>query len=133
MASEFDDENLKAIMSSGLLATPDGKSAEDVVTDYLAELYRHIMEELITGDKKSLLDVTPIKFWFTFPAVWSTKAQEATKRAACAAGFASRAGDEFYMVREPEAAAIACLNQFVKDGRSSLVKGGRYLYLHGLP
>jgi molecular chaperone DnaK (HSP70) len=56
-----------------------------------------------------LLQVTPIEFWFTMPAIWSDRAQEATRQAARAAGFGTREGDLIQMITEPEAGVHAAL------------------------
>jgi hypothetical protein len=124
--TDFDDATLKDF-DPGLLALPPNKSAEDVVTDYLRYLYHYTMQELErkrTGTKAAL-DITSIHFWFTMPAIWSVEAQMATRSAALRAGFGSRHGDTISMIREPEAAAIACLNELIVDSPSSLVEEGQ--------
>jgi hypothetical protein len=120
--TQFDDECLDTVEGPGLMRLPDDKSAEEVVADYLTQLYTHIMGELDRKLSKDLVSVSPIRFWFTFPALWSIKAQTATKNAAERAGFSSRQGDSVHLVREPEAAAIACLQGLVKSGPSPLVQ-----------
>ncbi|KAG9496347.1 hypothetical protein J7337_012934 [Fusarium musae] len=119
--SKYDDSSLKSIHGPGLLLTPPGKSPEEVVTDFLAQLYLHVMSRL--KDKLgTVVDLTPIEFWFTLPALWSLRAEDSTKKAAIDAGFESRNGDSIRMVREPEAGAIACLSELIKDGENPLVK-----------
>jgi hypothetical protein len=120
--TEYDDPALRKILDSGLLQLPPGKTAQEVVTDYLRELYKHIMSVLERRTSATLLKTMPIKFWFSMPAVWSNEAQHATRAAAIAAGFGSRPRDKINMIREPEAAAIACLNQFIAKGPSPLVQ-----------
>jgi hypothetical protein len=120
--TNFDDHRLREIFSSGLLQTPPGKSPEDVVTDYLTQLYKHVMEFLAKKFSEGVLRATAIKFWFTRPALWSLQAQYATRDAAMKAGFGSRPGDEIYLIKEPEAAVIACLNDLIKDSPNSLVQ-----------
>ncbi|KAK3369988.1 hypothetical protein B0H63DRAFT_514209 [Podospora didyma] len=71
-----------------------------------------------------ILKVTPLEFWFTIPALWSIRARNSTRDAAVKAGFGSRTDDEIHLVREPEAAAIACLNELIKNGESPLVQVG---------
>ncbi|KAF3480439.1 heat shock 70 kDa protein 12A [Arthroderma uncinatum] len=65
-----------------------------------------------------------MEFWFTMPAIWSDKAQHATREAAKRAGFGSRPGDEIYMISEPEAAAIAALKDHTSNEALSIVKPG---------
>ncbi|KAF3318987.1 hypothetical protein TWF173_005397 [Orbilia oligospora] len=55
------------------------------------------------------LDITPINFVFTVPAIWGHQAQQATKMAAKLAGFCSRESDTLSLVSEPEAAAMYVL------------------------
>jgi molecular chaperone DnaK (HSP70) len=65
------------------------------------------MDRLERKLTKDLLNVTPIEFWFTMPAIWSDEAQHATRTAAMCAGFGTRSGDSVKMITEPEAAALA--------------------------
>jgi hypothetical protein len=119
--SEYDDSSLQSIHGPGLLLTPPGKTPEKVVTDFLAQLYLHVMSRL--KDKLGpVVDLTPIEFWFTLPALWSLRAEDSTRKAAIDAGFVSRNGDTIRMVREPEAGAIACLSELIKEGENPLVK-----------
>ncbi|KAF5704859.1 Hsp70 family heat shock protein [Fusarium globosum] len=121
--SEYDDSSLKSIHGPGLLLVPTGKTPEDVVTDFLTQLYSYVMSRL--KDKLGpVVKLTPIEFWFTLPALWSLRAEDSTRKAAIEAGFESRNGDSIRMVREPEAGAIACLSELIKDGESPLVKVG---------
>jgi molecular chaperone DnaK (HSP70) len=94
---------------TGALALPEGKTAEKVVTDFLAKLYSHTIAKLSEAIRVELFQRTPIEFWFTMPAMWSDEAQAATRRAAKNAGFSSRPIDGIKMICEPEAAAIAAL------------------------
>lgn len=121
-ATEFDDPQLRSILDSGLLRLPPGKTAQEVTTDYLRELYKHTMSFLERKYSAGILRTMPIKFWFSMPAIWSDEAQYATRDAAKAAGFASRNGDQIFMVKEPAAAAIASLNQFIAKGPNKLVQ-----------
>lgn len=45
-SADFDDPLLAKSIGEGLLRLPEGKSAEDVATDYLGCLYRHILKTL---------------------------------------------------------------------------------------
>ena len=110
--SEFDDPNLKDTVQSSALTLPQGKSPEDVVSDFLSHLYKHCMGVLGKRMTMGVLSATPIEFWFTMPAIWSDEAQYATKKAAERAGFGkspSRELDSINMITEPEAASIAAL------------------------
>lgn len=114
--SEFDDATLKDTLQSSALALPQGKSSEDVVSDFLSHLYKHCMGLLGKRMTTGVLSATPIEFWFTTPAIWSDEAQYATKKAAERAGFGkspSRELDSINMITEPEAASIAALKSTI--------------------
>lgn len=117
-----DDEKLRKAYGSGYKATVDGKSAEDIVADYLSLLYSHVMREMERKISAPILRVTPISFWFTHPALWSLRAQTSTMNAAARAGFRSRPQDEILLIKEPEAAAIFCLSNQVSRGPNSLIE-----------
>ena len=121
----YDDASLgdaNSIDGPGLLKTPPGKEAVDVVADYLTELYKHVMTTLENDPQTAAIKISGIDFWFTVPAVWSIEAQELTRTAANRAGFGSRKGDTFHMIKEPEAAVIASLNSLIANGPSPLVQ-----------
>lgn len=122
-----DDEKIRKAYGSGYKATPHGKSAEDVVADYLTLLYRHVMGELGRKISTQILHVTPISFWFTHPALWSLRAQTSTMNAARRAGFGSRPRDEINLIKEPEAAAIFSLSYEVSHGQSDLIHVSKFI------
>lgn len=101
-------------MKNGLLGLPPDKTAQDVTTAYLSQLYVHTMDVLEKRYTTNILKVTPIDFWFTVPATWQDLAKDATRNAAFDAGFGTRKGDELFIITEPEAAAIAVLSEAVE-------------------
>ncbi|KAK6510614.1 hypothetical protein TWF506_009717 [Arthrobotrys conoides] len=101
-------EDLK-LEDSTSIKLPPGKTAIDVSSDYLKLLYNDLMNHRLRKRYPDTLDITPIEFVFTIPAIWSHKAQEATRYAAKTAGFSSRALDSLSLVSEPEAAAMFVL------------------------
>jgi molecular chaperone DnaK (HSP70) len=103
----------------GLLRLPSGKTAGDVVTDYLKKLHKHCMK-ILEKHYATILAVTPIEFWFTMPAIWSDQAQNATKNAALKAGFGLRDLDTIHMITEPEAGVIAAMKTQVEITREAL-------------
>ena len=121
-STQYDDTNLKEPIESGLLRLPEGKSATDVATDYLKKLYEHCMK-ILGRHYADLLEMTPIEFWFTMPAMWSDKAQHSTRKAAKKAGFGSRHGDSIKMITEPEAGVIAAINSPMKNIEGALEVG----------
>jgi molecular chaperone DnaK (HSP70) len=116
-ASEFDDPLLQHPEGDGMLRLPDNKTAAEVVTDFLHEIYTWIENYLAKRISPDLLEITPLEFWFTVPAIWSDRAKNATLRAAKAAGFASGEADTIYLIPEPEAAGIATLKGY-SEGKS---------------
>lgn len=109
---------------TGMLKLPAGKMAEDVAADYLREVCNWTMQQLVKRISQEVLDVTPLEFWFTVPAIWSDGAKDATRTAARAAGFGTRLDDKIFMIPEPEAAAIATLKNLTHDGSTTQVKPG---------
>ncbi|KAJ6262976.1 Heat shock protein [Drechslerella dactyloides] len=104
---------------------PASKTAMQLCTDYLRQLYGHIMNNILKKRMPDTLASTPIEFIFTVPAIWSHKAQEATRAAASRAGFGSngRPMDTMSMISEPEAAAIYALSALHED-RKKLEEAG---------
>ncbi|KAK6335044.1 hypothetical protein TWF718_010486 [Orbilia javanica] len=102
-------ENLR-IEDSASIKLPQAKTAIDVSSDYLKLLYNDLMNNRLRKRYPDTLDFTPIEFVFTIPAIWSHKAQEATRYAAKTAGFCSRGSDSLSLVSEPEAAAMYVLH-----------------------
>jgi molecular chaperone DnaK (HSP70) len=123
-ASEFDDPSLRRSEGGGMLRLPHGKTAADVVTDYLRKVYDHIVIYLGNRITPELLAITPMEFWFTVPAIWSDQAKSATLAAAKAAGFASGEADRIFLIPEPEAAGIATLKGFSEGTSIARARAG---------
>jgi molecular chaperone DnaK (HSP70) len=85
-----------------------GKTSDQLTTDYLAELYKHLMYTLEQNIGASLLRSQQIEFCLTVPAIWREAAKEKTKVACQKAGF--KTSTEIHLVSEPEAAAISALH-----------------------
>jgi len=115
-ATRFDDPGLRESEGPGYLRLPRGKSARDVCTDYLKEIYKLTMSILEQRFSEGILRLTPIEFWFTVPAIWSDAAKSDTMTAARAAGFGIRPPDNIYLIPEPEAAAISTLKRLTPMG-----------------
>lgn len=120
--AKYDDPKLRSSTDQGMLRLPRGKKAVQVVGDYLKKVHDHLIEAI--NEKcggSDILDVTPIEYWITVPAIWSDEAKIATRQAAMFAGFGSRPIDEINLVPEPEAAAMLTLNTSASE-IESLVK-----------
>ncbi|KAK8143159.1 hypothetical protein G3M48_007622 [Beauveria asiatica] len=105
LLSDFDDCDVYDASTNDMMRLPKGKSAKDVATEYLRQMYN-----MFDSSKKELfgslnLDELPIEFWLTVPASWSETAKLLTKTAAMEAGFGNRAIDQVMLISEPEAAA----------------------------
>ncbi|RPA90381.1 actin-like ATPase domain-containing protein [Choiromyces venosus 120613-1] len=86
---------------------PTGKRPVNVVADYLSELHKHTIEHLVKTLGKEVVEVSPLDFILTVPAVWSDAAKNLTLQAAELAGFGG--GSSLRLISEPEAAAVCCL------------------------
>ncbi|KAM3505005.1 hypothetical protein MY11210_008142 [Beauveria gryllotalpidicola] len=120
---EYDDPSLQEAAGSVLFHVPPGMSAQQVCQDFLAQIYRHVMK-VLKAQYPAHLDMTPIEFYFTMPAIWTDSAQAATKAAAGGAGFGSRSLDTMHMITEPKAAAIAALKEELAPGSPNEAKVG---------
>jgi len=111
VSTEYDDPNLMKAAANGLMRLPRGKTAKDVVTDYMKGLHAMFVKAVsaVWGDDLSF----PIEFWLTVPATWSDQAKWATRAAAMDAGFGARLGDEINLIPEPEAAAHLALKSSI--------------------
>jgi molecular chaperone DnaK (HSP70) len=106
---------LKKRYGNGFCALPKGKSAKQVVTDYLSCLYKHLVETLKDKDE-AMFQITPMEVWITVPAMWTDAAKATTIEAAIAAGFGARYLDSIHMITEPEAAALSVLRPQIGMG-----------------
>jgi molecular chaperone DnaK (HSP70) len=123
--TKYDDAALEDASGMGILRLPEGKGAVEVVSDFLSEVYKHILKTIAKQITEETLRITPLEFWFTVPAIWSDRAQDATRKAARLAGFGNtpgRSDDKIFMITEPEAAAIAALKKTTTDGLGASVK-----------
>ncbi|KAE8446939.1 hypothetical protein EG329_011421 [Mollisiaceae sp. DMI_Dod_QoI] len=102
------DPRTAVAQGNNFCSLPRGKTAKDVVRDYLQGLYQYLIERLQRHDE-STFNITPIQFWITVPAMWSDAAKTATIEAAQGAGFGSRMMDTIHIITEPEAAALSVL------------------------
>jgi len=118
---EFD--NSKYIKEARETLKSLGKSAVDVVADYLKAIWQHTLKEMTRNDGPGAVEGQPFRVVITLPAIWPTYAQNRMYQAASQAGItARRHGGEtkldFYP--EPEAAALAIM----QDARGQVVDVG---------
>jgi actin-like ATPase involved in cell morphogenesis len=102
-----------------------GKSAEDVVADYLRLVWEYSFQEI---QNKYLTDINQsftFRIVITVPAIWNPEAREKTKRAISLAGLPKNSVVQ--AVEEPTAAAIATLNHLMRSEPNSIQQGDCYL------
>ncbi|KAL4901109.1 hypothetical protein BDW74DRAFT_88294 [Aspergillus multicolor] len=125
--TQYDDPALEDASRIGIMKLPEKKTEVDVVSDYFTEIFEHILKTIGKNITEAALAITPLEFWFTVPAIWSDRAQSATRNAARRAGFAGslfRPLDKVFLITEPEAAAIAVLKKYSKNAMGGSVKAG---------
>ncbi|GFF46529.1 heat shock 70 kDa protein 12A [Aspergillus udagawae] len=125
--TQYDDSTLETASQTGILKLPEGKAAVDVVSDYLSEVYQHILKTISKNITEADLRITPLEFWFTVPAIWSDRALDATRTAAQQAGFGEsslRPMDQIFLISEPEAAAVTALKKYTTSSMGGSVKAG---------
>jgi hypothetical protein len=123
--TQYDDSTLETASQTGILKLPTGKTAVDVVADYLSEVYQHILKTISKNITEADLRITPLEFWFTVPAIWSDRALDATRTAAQRAGFGKsslRPMDQIFLISEPEAAAVTALKKYTTSSMGGSVK-----------
>ncbi|KAL9027294.1 MAG: hypothetical protein Q9196_004161 [Gyalolechia fulgens] len=82
-----------------------GKPATKVAADYIASIYHHALSKIETKVPAEYLKICQRKYVVTVPAVWSSKAMNATLAAAKQAGI-----HPVTLIKEPEAAALYTLH-----------------------
>ncbi|KAF5013318.1 hypothetical protein FDECE_668 [Fusarium decemcellulare] len=89
-----------------------GKTAQDIVSDYLERIWRYTKEDIrkCVGDDEWEINFT-IHVVLTVPAMWSHLAKDNTLKAAVSAGLP----ENIQLVTEPEAAALATLRGKAED------------------
>jgi molecular chaperone DnaK (HSP70) len=127
-AKKLYDPCLSESEGGGVLTRPANKSAVDLCADYLTEVAKFAHQYLAKRLSIEVLEATPIEFHFTVPAVWSDRAKHDTLRAARKAArqakLSGHSDSHIFLIREPEAAAIAVLATLVRDGSEQQLKVG---------
>ena len=97
------DENKPSVAGAGQQKTP-----EELTTDYLTELYDHLMYILEQQLGAAILRTIPLEFCLTVPAIWSPAAKEKTLEACRKAILESKS--EIHLVSEPVSNGPSLLN-----------------------
>ncbi|EHY53392.1 hypothetical protein HRR83_003599 [Exophiala dermatitidis] len=125
--AKHDDPLLKQMYGAGFLELPPNKSAKDVVHDFLRELYLFTVATLEKELSPTVFNAMPMDCWITMPAIWSDRAQAATRAAALGAGFGSRKDDQVHMITEPEAAALYALKPYLGSNAIDPLRSGEHI------
>lgn len=113
LATEYDDPDLNKAAGNGLMRLPAGRTAKDVVTEYLKGMHSMYKKAVIEKIGEDILEEMPVDFWLTVPATWTERAKLITRAAALDAGFASRPIDRLSLITEPDAAAHMALKSSI--------------------
>lgn len=90
----------------------NGKTAVDLIADYLRGLWAHTIQTIEKARGKSVVDALQFRVVLTVPAIWKGYARQSMEAAARQAGIlSSRPGGDTDLVfaPEPEAAALSTL------------------------
>ncbi|KAI0467976.1 hypothetical protein F4859DRAFT_506405 [Xylaria cf. heliscus] len=107
-----------------------GKTAVEVVGDYLKVLWRHVISEIKDEKGTGLISGTRYHVVLSVPAIWKDYARDQMRQAAERAGiFEDRIAGKttFDFISEPEAAALATLPEI--DNRDDLAIGDSFVVL----
>jgi len=91
------------------------KTTGHVIADYLRLLWTHTVADIVKDRGEAAFNLATLKVWITVPAIWKKDACQRMRGAAKAAGILDfRAAGEttLDLVAEPEAAAMAVLDDF---------------------
>lgn len=119
----LDLDDLESDNSDDEDGPPDypGKSAVDIVADYLTEIRTHVWKELSSQYGEALFASLTKELIVTVPAVWSERAKDQTLKAVTKARFDA---SKIALVTEPEAAAIYTLKWMTEGANKDEVRTG---------
>nr|POE77908.1 hypothetical protein CFP56_09551 [Quercus suber] len=107
----------KQLMRARKLAADASKTPVDLVADYLRLLWKHTLDSIKRERGDVAVDGSPFRVWLTVPAIWDAISCSRMREAAEKAGilsFRSAGPTVLDLVAEPEAAALAVLDDFRK-------------------
>ena len=116
LASEFKQSEF--ILRGRRMLKETGKTATDIIADYLRALWKHILDTIYKARGRSVIDALAFHVVITVPAIWKDYARQGMEEAAKKAGMLNNrpAGlTTLAFAPEPEAAALASL---CESGRS---------------
>jgi serine/threonine-protein kinase ATR len=77
----------------------DGETPLQLAKVYLSCLHDHFISILEKKLSRAVVQMTPMEFVVTVPAIWSNTAKQATERAAAMAGFCGN--KRIHLISEP--------------------------------
>lgn len=120
--TDFDHPLLESAIGANLMRLPEGKTAMEVMTDYLRSFQEYFMGRLKESMLETALDDTEIRVVVTVPATWQHAAREATRQAVRKAGFVRGPGDEIIVIDEPEAAGLSVIRTIENSPSAEYLK-----------
>ncbi|KAI1181658.1 actin-like ATPase domain-containing protein [Nemania serpens] len=96
-----------------------GKTAVQVVGEYLKVMWRHTLNQISNAKGQELINGMPIHVVLTVPAIWTDYARKRMREAAALAGiFEHRVAGQTILpfISEPEAAAVATIPELENRG-----------------
>lgn len=115
----FDGQSLRSL-GQDTAQLPDGKTAEEVIVDYLKALHQCLKDHFKQRGLLAQFESWPFDYCITHPASWTDAAKSATRDVAVRAGFGARLGDNLRLIGEPEAAAVTALSEL--NAKHSTIK-----------
>ncbi|PNP54385.1 hypothetical protein THARTR1_05592 [Trichoderma harzianum] len=125
-----DIRNAAQIQAARKSLRESNKRVEDVISDYLRELWKHSITNIRRAVGGQLVDISKFKVVVTIPAIWPTYAQPRMTQAIKRAGILEPriAGDTVLsFLTEPEAAALATINDMSTYSRPNMEVGDHFV------
>jgi molecular chaperone DnaK (HSP70) len=111
---EADVKSSEPLLRARKMLKENGKSAVDLIADYLRQLWQHVVQSIETSRGEIIVRALRFHIVITVPAIWKGYARQGMQDAAKQAGLLDRrsAGlTTLSFVPEPEAAALATLSE----------------------
>ncbi|KAJ4861040.1 hypothetical protein T069G_06028 [Trichoderma breve] len=126
-----DLRNAAQIQAAQKSLRDSNKHVEDVISDYLRELWTHSITNIRRAVGGQLVDISKFKVVVTIPAIWPSYAQASMVRAIKKAGILESRipGDTVLkFITEPEAAALATINDMCTyNSRPNMEVGDHFI------
>ncbi|OAL37504.1 hypothetical protein AYO20_03353 [Fonsecaea nubica] len=121
---DFDDPLLQQAIGDGLMHIPDGKTASEVIEDFVSNLRKYWLQRLDNTILETAIKHARKRICVPVPTTWSPAAREATHQAAIKAGFGEGKRDEIIIIDESEAAALDVIKSLEKSSDADQLEEG---------